>query len=46
MIKIKKSWKERGYLKPEKFYIEEGDIIKKKDKIFSYKFGYDNNDGK
>ena len=42
VIKIKKNWKEKRQFKPEGFYVEEGDIIKKKDKIFAYRFD-DNN---
>ena len=42
IIKIKQSWKERKYINPEIFYIKEGDIIKKNDKIFSYKLHNEN----
>ena len=38
VIKIKKNWKEKRQFKPQGFYVEEGDIIKKKDKIFAYRF--------
>ena len=41
VLKITKNWKQQGSLNVEKFYFEEGDIIKKGDKIFSYKFDND-----
>ena len=41
VIKIKKSWKEKRYLKLDRFYVKEGDIINKKDEIFSYRFDGD-----
>ena len=42
IIKIENSWKEKRYINPEKFYIKEGNIVNKNDKIFSYKFDNDN----
>ena len=41
ILEIKKDWKQLGLLNVEEFYFEEGDIIKKGDKIFSYKFDND-----
>ena len=38
VIKIQKSWKKPGYIFVEKFYVTEDDVIKKGDKIFSYKY--------
>ena len=41
VIKIKQSWKEKRIVNLERFYIKEGDIIEKNDKIFSYRFNND-----
>lgn len=36
-LKIKKNWKELGYYYLDKFYVSEGDLIEKGQKIFSYR---------
>ena len=41
VIKFKQSWKEKRIVNLERFYIKEGDIIEKNDKIFSYRFNND-----
>tara|TARA_A100001011_G_scaffold91683_1_gene96334 strand:- start:9970 stop:11502 length:1533 start_codon:yes stop_codon:yes gene_type:complete len=43
VLKINRSWKELRDLYLKKFYVSEGDIIKKNDKIFSYEFNDEKN---